>query len=389
MRALVIALQEVRIYLKDKGDLAFSLLLPIAIFALMYGAFGGSSLFHGTAYVVNQDGGGVYANLLLQRLDELENLDVTLLSAAEAESKLEKSDLLLVLYIPEGFSDKLSRGWPAQLTFRQRGNGGQEGQIVASLIRGAAQEINQEIQTKKQVRNAVGGSQEHIDVTVQKFLDGERAQPFVTVDEVTVGSSPDPVNQFLPGIVTMFVLFSITLTARTLVEERKKGTLERLLTTRLSTGQLFIGKFLAGAARGFTQTIILLVLAYIVFRLFTPFSFIEVLVIAVLFAGAGSAIGLLIGAVVRTEDQASWLAVFVTMAMTMLGGTFFEITEGSGLYALSRLSVNTYANEAFKTIITRGGSLANVESELIVMAGVTIVGLVLGRVLFKFVPGGR
>ena len=99
-----------------------------------------------------------------------------------------------------------------------------------------------------------------------------------------MGSSPDPVNQFLPGIMTMFVLFAVNLTAQALVEERRKGTLERLLATRLKVGELFIGKFLAYTARGFIQTLILLLLAYAVFRLFTPLSFLQALVVALIFA---------------------------------------------------------------------------------------------------------
>jgi len=59
VRPLLIALLQVRIYLRDKAELAFSLLLPIAIFALSYGAFG-ELQFRGTAYVVNEDQGGAY-----------------------------------------------------------------------------------------------------------------------------------------------------------------------------------------------------------------------------------------------------------------------------------------------------------------------------------------
>ncbi|MEJ2738883.1 MAG: hypothetical protein P8105_03450, partial [Dehalococcoidia bacterium] len=70
IRALLVALREVRAYLQDKADLVFSLLLPIAVFALMYGAFGGDTMFHGTAYVVNEDRDGSYSALLLERLDE-------------------------------------------------------------------------------------------------------------------------------------------------------------------------------------------------------------------------------------------------------------------------------------------------------------------------------
>ncbi len=391
-RALIVALREVRTYLQDKADLAFSLLLPIAIFALMYGAFGGESMFHGTAHVVNEDQGGTYSTLFLERLNELDNLDVELFSLSEADSKLDRSDLLMVFYIPKGFSDKLTSGEPTQLIFKQRGNGGQEGQIVASLIRGVAEEMNQEFQVYGQVKNTLAGQDiptDRIQMTVQRFLDREQEYPIVGVREETVGTSPDPVNQFLPGIVTMFVLFAVTLTARAIVEERKKGTLERLLTTRLSVGQLFVGKFLASISRGFVQTLILLVLAYIIFQLFTPLSFVEALVIALIFAAAAGAMGLVIASIVRTEDQAVWIAVVFTMVMVMLGGTFFEISEGSALYTISRFSLNTYANDAFKTIIAQGGSLTDLGLELGVMGGVIVVGLVLSRILFKVMPGGR
>ncbi len=391
-RALIVALREVRTYLQDKADLTFSLLLPIAIFALMYGAFGGESMFHGTAHVVNEDQGGTYSVLLLEQLDELDNLDVDLLSLSEADSKLDRSDLLMVIYIPKDFSDRLASGEQAKLIFKQRGNGGQESQIVASLVRGVAEGINQQFQVYSQVGNALAGKNippESIEITVQKFLGQEDENPIVGVREETVGSSPDPVKQFLPGIITMFVLFTITLSARAIVEERRKGTLERLLTTRLSVGQLFIGKFLASASRGFVQTLILLILAYIVFQLFTPLSFVETLVIALIFAAAASALGLVIASIARSENAATWIAVFFTMAMVMLGGTFFTISEGSALYPISRFSVNTYANDAFKMIMAQGGSLADVGLELGVMGGVIVVGLVLSRILFRALPGGR
>ena len=70
IKVLIIAHREVRSYLQDKADLAFSLLLPMAIFALMYGAFSGQSLFNGTVYVVNEDSGGTYSQRLIERLNE-------------------------------------------------------------------------------------------------------------------------------------------------------------------------------------------------------------------------------------------------------------------------------------------------------------------------------
>jgi ABC-2 type transport system permease protein len=252
--------------------------------------------------------------------------------------------------------------------------------------------MNQQFQVYSQVNSALaeyGIPQEQINVTVEKYLGEERTSPVVEVYEETVGASSDPVNLYLPGVVTMFVLFAITISSRAIVEERKKGTLERLLTTHLTVGELFMGKFLSNVSRGFVQTVILLALAYAVFQLFTPLSFIECLVIALFFAAAASALGMVIATIARSEDGATWIGVFFTMVMVMLSGTFFEITEGSFFATLSKFSINTYANDAFRTLIAEGGSLGDLGLEMGVLAGVAMVGLGLSRVLFKVIPGGK
>jgi ABC-2 type transport system permease protein len=391
-RALIIALREVKTYLQDKGDLAFSLLLPVATFALIYGAFGGQGLFHGTAYVVNEDTIGVYAKRLVENIEAEESLDVELLSLADAEGKLERSDINMVFHIPEDFSDKLRNGQPAELTFMQRGNGGQEGQIVASIIRGIANELNREFQVRGQVEQALTGkdvSPSKITETTWQFLEQERKYPLVGIEEVAVGNKPNTVNEFLPGIITMYVLFAISLGAAAIVEERRIGTLERLLTTRLTAGELFFGKFLASVSRGFVQTFILLALSYAVFQIFTPISFLICVLISFIFAMAGSAIGLIIASVARTQDAATWIGVTVTMGMTMLGGTFFTIPKDSVIYLISRISVNGYANDALKKIISEGGTIADVWLELVIITGVFVIGLVVSRLLFKVIPQGK
>lgn len=391
-RALIIALREVRTYLKDKADLAFSLLLPVATFALIYGAFGGTGLFHGTAYIVNEDTNGIYAEKLVEKIGQEQSLDVELLSRQDAENKLDRSDLNIVLLIPSGFSDKLISDQPGELTFLQRGNGGQEGQIVASIIRGVVSGLNQEFTVLDQVNQLLAGKDitpEKIAFTTQKFLEKEQQSPLIEVKETAIGSKPNMVNQFLPGIITMYVLFAINIGTTAIVEERRKGTLERLLTTHLSLGELFFGKFMASALRGFIQTFILLALSYAVFRIFTPISFLECLLIALLFTMACSTLGLVIASVSRTQDSATWIGVTFTMAMTMFGGTFFTISKGTALYALSKLSINTYANDAFKAIITEGGHISDLGVEIGVIAGVAIVGLVVSRLLFKAVPRGK
>jgi ABC-2 type transport system permease protein len=390
-RALFITLNEVRLYLQDKADLAFGLLLPIITFALMYGAFGGQTMFKATAPVVNEDR-GAYSAQLIEQLDKVDGIKVELLTASEADTKLERSDLLMVLFIPSGFSETLVSGGKGELVFRQRGNGGQEGQILASIIRGVAEAMNQEFQVRHQVKSVLQGTgvpEDRIEVTVKDYLGKERQQPAVSVAEEVVGGSPDFVNQYLPGIVTMYVLFALTLSARTIVEERKRGTLERLLTTRLNARELFIGKFLASVARGFVQTLVLLGLSYAVFRIFTPLSFLEALVVCLIFAAASAALGLIIASIARSEDGATWIAVVFTLIMVMMGGTFFQVSEGSILDTIGKGSISTYANDALRVIVAEGGSLGDTAMELAVLAGVAVVGLLISRFIFRVIPGGK
>ena len=389
MRAIYIALNEVRLYLRDKGDLAFSLLLPIVTVALIYAAFGGETRLQVDAYVVDEDN-GLYSNILVDQLAAVDGVDVELLTSSEADAKLDDSDVLLVLFIPEGFSDDLFSGRPTELLFKQRGNAGDEGQIVRSIIQGIVGEMNKEFGVYRQVGEILQGTgipQEQITLTVGNLLEQE---PVVTVVENIPGEeSSDFETMFLPGIVTMYVLFAVSMTARVIVEERRKGTLERLLSTRISVGQLFFGKFLANLSRGFVQTLILLVLSYIVFQMFTPLTFFQSLVIALVFTGAASAVGLIIASIARSEEGASWIAVVFSVICFMFGGTFFAISEDSAFYFLSRISINTYANDSFNTILSEGGSLGDVGNNLLILVGVMVVGLVVSRGLFRIVSGSK
>ena len=387
-------LKEVRDFLQDKGDLSFSILLPIITFALLYGAFSGNLQFNGTAYIVNNDAGGKYSTQLIEQIDSYAGIDVQTLSASDADAKLSRSAILMAVVIPQDFSADLTSGKQVQLLFKQRGNGGTDSQIIAGMVQGAAQEIAQQVQVTTRVQQsayvkAAGVNDAQIQITVQQLVAANESSPAVAVIDTTIGKSVDPVNQFLPGIITMYVLFAINLTAQALVSERRGGTLERLATTRLKVRELFFGKFLAYVARGFLQTLALMLLAYAVFRFFTPVSFLESLVLALIFAAACSGLGLIIGSLARTQGQATWISVFFTMLMVMLSGTFFTPQQGSVLETLGHFSINTYANNAFRDVMVNGGSLASVRGDIFILLGVAAAALIIGSLLFRVTQEGR
>ena len=391
LRPFYIALLEVKRSLADRGDLAFSFALPIALFALMYGVFSGSDLFNGTAYVVDLDNGPM-ARELIERLEQVEGLEVKLYTEEKAEKALDRSAILSAVVIPDDFSEGLQAGEPVALTFRQRGSGGDAGQIVASIVRGVTQDLATEFEVRGLVNVAMAGSrppQSRIDETVTALLDQRRREPLINIEAPEAGGGEDFTDRLLPGLLVMFVLFAVTLGAQSLVEDRRIGTLDRLMTTRLGVNQLFFGKFLAGAGRATLQAVILLSLGFAVLRMAGPLVFFQAAVFCLLLAAAVSAIALVIAALARTVDQAVWLAVFFTMFMTTFGGTFFDVGDSGALVVISRLTLNRYAIDALSDIISGADGLAGQGLQIGVMAGVTVVGLALARLAFRASHGGR
>ena len=388
-----IAYVELKRYIADRLSLAFGILLPIVLFALMYGAFGGEETFNATAHVADLDRGAM-SQALIERLEQVDGLDVKLYTEQEISDALDDSSVVYAAIIPSDFTENLEAGKPTGITFRRRGSGGDEGQIVASIIRGVAQDIASESLVRAIVNEAARGAdvpRSEIDRAVDEAKRITAAAPPVTVRTEAIGGEEDnfAVNRVMPGILVMILLLAVMLSAQALVEERRNGTLERLLTTQLTSNQLFLGKFFAGITRTMFQAIVLLALAFVVLRPGGLDAFVLTLAVALLLAAAVSAIGLVISAVARTPDQASWAAVSITMFMTVFGGTFFELVPGSALEMLSRFTLNRYAIDAIGGVVDGSETLAAQGTELAVMGGVAVVGLVAARLLFRSAGGGR
>ena len=378
-------------YLRNRGELAFSIALPIVLFALMYGAFGGEESFHATANVVDLDG-GAHARSFIEQLDALDEITVKERTLQDADAALDRSAILMAVVIPAGFSATLDSGAAASLVFKQRGHGGQTGQIVASIVQAVSQEIGGDIQIRRLVNAALddsGASTEQIATATDNVTARSLLNPPLRVEVRQLdGEQPNILDRMVPGMVVMFLMFAVTMSAQTLVEERRIGTLERLMTTRLGVNQLFAGKFISGMLRAMVQALVLLSLAFAVLRVGDAVDFTEMLLLSALVAAAVSAVSLVIGAFARTRDQATWAAVVFTMFMTVFGGTFFDVSSGP-LALLSKFTINGHAIDAMASVLSAGENLAQQGLQMAIMMGVTIVGLAAARALFKVTEGGR
>ena len=385
LRPFVVAWVELKRFGADRGALAFSIALPIALFALMYGVFGGGTSFSATASMVDLDGGPV-ATKLLDRISAVDGLTVEMLTEAEADSALDRSRILTAVVIPADFSGKLEAGDPASVLFKRRGSGGETGQIVSQIVQGAAQDIAAEFEARELVRTQLNGKgipEAQIEQSVRALMDEARTAPAVTVERRTVGEEEDPLDRLIPGVLTMFLMFAATMSAASIIVERRTGTLERLLTTRLSVNQLFVGKFLASVGRAMAQALILLSLAFVVLRVADAAAFAQVVVLSLLIAAAVSSLGLVVAGMARTQEQATWASVFLTMTMTVFSGTFVSVGETGVLAFLSKLTLNKYAIDGIHGIISGNAGLAGQGPEAAILGGIAVIGFILARVAFR------
>ncbi len=383
-RALFVGLLELRRYLADRGELAFGIALPIALFALMHATWAGGASFNGTVHVVDADGGAVTAEIL-ERLDAIEGLSVERLDAGEASARLERSAILTAVVFPAGFSEAVAAGEGAAVLIRQRGSGGQEGQIAASIARSVTQRVAAEHEARAAVSAAVadiGVGADRAAETVDRLIAEGAAAPAVVVESRESGGGSEFADRMMPGILVMFLMFAVTLSSQAVVDDRRLGTLERLLTTRLTLWEMFAGRFLAGVLRALFQTLVLLSLGFAVLGLGGPALYGQVLVFCLLISAAVSAIGLAIGALCTSRDQAVWASVVVTMFMTVFGGTFFFALDGA-MDALSRVTINRYAIDAIDGMISGGETLAGQGLEAAVVAGFALAALAVARWGFR------
>ncbi len=357
-RVAAIIGKEMRSFASDPQQLFFSFLMPLAIIAMMVGAFGGGQMLNITGYVVDLDATTQSADLMA-RLEDVEGIAVRTMNEEEAAARLDRSDIGSYLVIPKGFGEAILAG-DVNFEVRRRGNGGVEGQIFSSYAVSEASDMAALARQHRAVlADLVTLGLTYDPARVETVLADYRAQavaePRVAVATESVGKQPEGASFFLPGIVSMFALFTIALASENIVDERKNGTLERLMTTRLTKSQLLLGKFLAFASRTFVQLVILFVIGWAWFKLFSPSSFFQIILFSLAVAAAGAALGLLIASIARTKEQAIWGSVIYSNLAAMIGGSFMAVDPNSIVAKIGRFTLNHYANAGFRGMI--GGGL--------------------------------
>ena len=196
------------------------------------------------------------------------------------------------------------------------------------------------------------------------------------------GPTFDRIALTMLGIFPFVIMFLVTSIA--MLRERTTGTLERLLTTPLGKLDLLFGYGIAFGLAAAVQAAVAVGAAYWLLGLDTVGGGGLVVLIAVVDAVLGVALGLFCSAFARTEFQAVQFLPVVVIPQLLLCGLFVPRGQMAGwLQAASDVFPLSYAIEALTQVGAHADPTTTMWRDLTIVAGATVVALVLAAATLR------
>ena len=369
-RIFHIAGNDLRVMIKDKAFFFWTLAFPILFIVLFGLLFKASDNAPPTAEltVVNQDQGRWGAYFIEKIKSPAIKLNMT---------ETEPAEYYRLIILPADFSAKIEARKDQALAFKKRDDASVKAaaRIETRLFQAIARVLSELV--------LYGGG----DLT--KFLDDhaefrDLVQVKSRFPEKTVTVVPSGFDHSIPGTTIQFIMMMVMIYGGiTVMEDRKKGVLGRMLFSPLSTGELFQAKLLGRWLMGMLQALMLFVVGKIFFHLNLGNVPLSLLVIAV-FSLAMSALSVFIGSLCTKEDMIIGLAVLLSNVFAALGGCWWpnEIVP-QGVRTAAMISPAYWAMDALHKLRFFQGDFSAIAPHLGILLALSIILAVLAGRYFK------
>lgn len=401
---------------RDRAALMLSFIVPIVFFSIFAGIFGAQkSKTPKTAVVIADLDRSDTSRRLIDALKRESALNLVLtpkksitpFDAQSAEAYVRAGDAPVALVIPKGFgTTKIRFGAKSSgPAFRLLSDSADPiaDQVVGGLLQKTMMMSMPETMMDAGVAEVdrwSGGLTPQQKATIDQNMKGYRtfsvrtpAAGATSSDSLIRIDKTDVVGQnksniiaalYAAGIGVMFLLFTASNAGGALLEESESGTLDRILTTRLTLTQLLLGKLVYLWTLGFTQICVMFVWGAIAFRLELIQHLGGFLIMALSTSLATSAFGLLLAGVCRTRAQLAAISTLVVLSLSAIGGSMFpRFLMPPGLQKAGLVLFNSWALEGFTNVFWRELPLSSLALPVAVLIGWAIVFFVASRQLTK------
>jgi ABC-2 type transport system permease protein len=219
----------------------------------------------------------------------------------------------------------------------------------------------------------------------QALLDQRPAAvQYTSTTGAAVNVSGDGFGQSVPGMGSMYVMFTVLGGMAVLLRERNQWTLQRLVVLPVSRAQILGGKVLTYCVLGMIQFLIVFAVGLLVGLDFgnNPAALLAVMLAFVLCC---TAIAFAIAPRVSSEEQANGIARLLALTLAPLGGAWWPLEiVPDFMRRVAYLSPVSWAMDAFHNVMYYGGTLLDVLPNVGVLLVVTVVLFVVGVRSFRY-----
>ena len=146
----------------------------------------------------------------------------------------------------------------------------------------------------------------------------------VNVRAVVGENKKSPMISFYAAAIgVMFLMFTASGSAGALLDEAESGTLERVLSTRVTMTKLLAGKLVFNTLLAFMQLVAMFLWGWAVFKLDFFSHLPGFVVMGLCTAFAVAAFGMLLASACQTRAQLGALSTLLILIMSSMGGSMF------------------------------------------------------------------
>ncbi len=364
-----IALNDIFLMVKDKIFLFWGLAFPMVFIVLFGTVFKYDQTSVNAALTIQNKDTGKWGAYFIEKL-KAPSIDIILVKELPKEYNR-------ILVLPADFSSKIEGMKAQQLHFikKSEANVKAAAQVETKIIQAIAKIITELIL--------------YGDKDLKAFFDQKPG--FKNILEVktgfpenTITKIPSGFDHAIPGTIVQFIIMMVLIYGGvSVMEDRKRGVLSRILFSPVSIPGLFGGKFLGRLMMGLVQAGILIITGILFFHLNLgniPLSLLNLLV----FSLSISSLSILIGSIFGKEDLIVGVSVLLSNLFAALGGCWWPIEVVPGTFkTLGFISPAYWAMDTFHQIIFFNKGLADIWVNLAVLLGFTAVFTFLAVKFFK------
>ena len=412
---LAVALKDLRVLTRRRGDLFFVLGWPVLLATLLGFIFAAppeSRARIGVA-VVDEDG-TEGSRAFVERLRAAGGLDVSGAGRDEATALVRQGRRSAWLALRPGFGDALRRpfgGTPPRIEVGiDPSRTAETAMLEGLLIKEAAADMQERLGDREASRRMIAESlgslraapawstgrrdTERFREELDRFLardPGEgggapRFQPLAVERTSVVPESRGPSRSFdftFPQGILWGILACAASFAVSLVGERTSGTMDRLLTAPLGRGQLLAGKALGCLLAMLGMEVLVLAVGVAFFGV-RPTSWALLAAASLSSAVAFVGIMMVLAVLGRSEPSANGAAWAALLVMALVGGGMVPLfVMPRFMLTASNASPAKWAILAFEGALWRGFSAAEMAVPCAILAAVGVIGFVVGTRLFR------